>query len=74
MKKRILALILALCLMSATLFTLASCGGEDTPDTSDTGNVENNDPQESGSDVESGEVDTGLTDDDLPEDIAEDIF
>lgn len=68
MKKRILALILALCLMSVTLFTFASCGGDETPDEPDDSNVEqggseNDDP-----------TDTGLVDDDIPEDIAQDIF
>ena len=79
MKKRILALILALCLALVTLFTFASCGGEDTPDTPDApdnSGVENDDPQDSGSEVDGSgdEADTGLVDDDIPEDIAEDIF
>ena len=76
MKKRILALILALCLALVTLFTFASCGGEDTPDAPDNSGVENDDPQDSGSDVDGSgdEADTGLVDDDSPEDIAQDIF
>ena len=65
MKKRILALILALCLMSVTLFTFASCGGDETPDDSNVeqGGSENDTP-----------TDTGLVDDEIPEDIAQDIF
>lgn len=76
MKKRILALILALCLMASTLFTLSSCGGEDTPDTPDDSGVENDDPKDSGNEVDGSgdEADTGLVDDDIPEDIAQDIF
>ena len=72
MKKRILALILALCLMASTLFTLSSCGGDDTPDTPDDSGVENSDPQGNGG--EADKVDTDLVDDEYPEDIAEDIF
>lgn len=71
MKKRIFALVLALCLTFFTAFSLVSCGGDDTPDTPDDSIIESNDPQDS----ESGDAaDTGLVNDEYPEDIAEDIF